>query len=478
MEIFKLFGSILIDNDKANQSLSDTDKKAGGVGATLGKMGGFALKAGAAVGAMAVAGGTAMLGLVSKTIDVTAEINKFAQVTGHSTTAFQEWDYVMKTAGYSMEQASGDIAALAEKAMDAAAGAGDGAEFFSKLGLSVTDTSGKLKTQEQLFQETILALQGMEDVTERNAIASALLSTTGEELVPILNMTAEELANVKSQANIITDEQLKQTDDLKKKWDAAKTTFLGVATSIGISLMPIFDSMLNWVMSNMPTIKEVFSTVFGIINTLVTKSYEIFNNNILPILKVLFAWINENMPTFKAIFNEVFTAVSDIATRLWCIFNDNLLPIFKDLYDFVKPTFPVIGAIIKTAFDVVIKVVDGVISVFETLTGWIKTAIDWIQKFNGTSVKDKNVSVSTTSFRRVPPGLAEGGTTLTSGRVLVGENAPEILDLPAGARVTPLNKLPSGGITININGANIMDDYGVDRMMDRVMDRLALQGVR
>ena len=33
--------------------------------------------------------------------------------------------------------------------------------------------------------------------------------------------------------------------------------------------------------------------------------------------------------------------------------------------------------------------------------------------------------------------------------------------------MTPLNKLPSGGVTINLNGANIMDDYGVDRMMDR-----------
>ena len=46
IEIFKLFGSVFIDNDKANQSLDSTDQKAGGVGATLGKMGGFALKAG------------------------------------------------------------------------------------------------------------------------------------------------------------------------------------------------------------------------------------------------------------------------------------------------------------------------------------------------------------------------------------------------------------------------------------------------
>mgnify|MGYP000668292659 CR=1 FL=1 len=27
IEVFKLFGSIMVDNDKANKSISDTDKK-------------------------------------------------------------------------------------------------------------------------------------------------------------------------------------------------------------------------------------------------------------------------------------------------------------------------------------------------------------------------------------------------------------------------------------------------------------------
>jgi succinyl-CoA synthetase beta subunit len=34
--------------------------------------------------------------------------------------------------------------------------------------------------------------------------------------------------------------------------------------------------------------------------------------------------------------------------------------------------------------------------------------------------------------------LANGGVTETPGAVLVGENGPEILDLPRGARVSPL----------------------------------------
>ena len=37
------------------------------------------------------------------------------------------------------------------------------------------------------------------------------------------------------------------------------------------------------------------------------------------------------------------------------------------------------------------------------------------------------------------PYLANGGNIEQAGRVLVGERGPEILDLPGGARVTPLD---------------------------------------
>lgn len=53
----------------------------------------------------------------------------------------------------------------------------------------------------------------------------------------------------------------------------------------------------------------------------------------------------------------------------------------------------------------------------------------------------------------VVPGLAEGGEIIGGGTVLVGERGPEFLDLPSGARVTPLEKAGRGDmyITIEIN---------------------------
>jgi signal transduction histidine kinase len=49
------------------------------------------------------------------------------------------------------------------------------------------------------------------------------------------------------------------------------------------------------------------------------------------------------------------------------------------------------------------------------------------------------------------PGMASGGTVTSSGMALVGENGPELLNLPTGASVIPLTGTTGGGgNTINI----------------------------
>ncbi|MCO5381793.1 MAG: phage tail tape measure protein, partial [Methanosarcina barkeri] len=180
--MFRLFGSILINNDGANEAIDETEQRAQKTTKTFGEMVGAAVQVGAGIAAGLGVALTALGGLLASTSENAKMIDKFSQVTGFSTEGFQKWDYVMKGVGYSMEQASGDMAALAEKAMEAASGAGESADMFKMLGVSVLDSNGKLKSQEQLFNESIKGLQGMEDITKRNAIATALFSTTGEEL--------------------------------------------------------------------------------------------------------------------------------------------------------------------------------------------------------------------------------------------------------------------------------------------------------
>jgi hypothetical protein len=412
IEIFKLFGSIFINSDEADKSLSKTEEKAEKTGGKFTKLGGMAKVAGGVIAAGAGIAASAMGGLMAKTLETTKEINKFAQVNGMSTDEFQKWDYVAKSVGYSMEQASGDMAMLAERAMDAATGAGENAEMFKKLGVSVKDSSGQLKSQEQLFNETIAGLQGMEDVTERNAIATAMLSTTGEELAPILNMTNEELENMKNNANVISEDDLSKAQEFSDKWNQAKATLGGVFTEIGIRLMPMFQTMLDWVMSNMPTIQSTMDTVFNVISSVVnvaagifkdhflpilsqvwgfvksvfipilTELWNFFKTSLLPILVSLYTWISGHMPTIRATVETVFNKIKEVAKMVWAFFKDNILPILERFLGFVQSKMPTIQSIVERAFNVIKSVIESVWSVIENLLLPILKALwDWVSPY-------------------------------------------------------------------------------------------------
>jgi phage-related protein len=160
---------------------------------------------------------------------------------------------------------------------------------------------------------------------------------------------------------------------------------------------------------------------------------------------------------------------------------DGIKSFFNNIWDTICNAAEGFGKIFGNIFEGIKKVVlgvwDGIVDGFKKAINWIIGGINtFIRGLNKIKIPDwvpgvggKGINISEI------PTLAKGGDIIRAGAAIVGEAGPELLELPRGARVTPL--AAAGGITININGANIMDDYGVDRMMDRVVERLAALGV-
>lgn len=294
-----------------------------------------------------------LMNMATSTAEASREIDRLSQQTGMSTTAYQEWDYVMKQLGFSMEQAAGDFSALGEKALDAANETGEGAELFGLLGVKVTDLSGKMKSQEQIFQETIVALQGMEDTTQRNAIASALLGTTGEELTSILNMTGEEVDAMKQKSHelgaVMSEETVTAGVKMGKTMDDAKAAFGGVVSELAVAFMPILQMLLEWVLDHMPEIKKVIEIAMKAVKVVVD------------------------------IVGQAFNAI---------------LPILTTLYNWIEPYFPVMQSIVETTFKAIGKAVQIATDIFWGIVEAIKTAVEWLTFWNNTDAEDKNVSGS------------------------------------------------------------------------------------
>ncbi|WP_394961929.1 hypothetical protein [Candidatus Allofournierella merdavium] len=211
----------------------------------------------------ALAAGAAIAGVTAALVKMTMEVGTSAeeiknksQTMGMSMTEYQEWDYIFKSVGYSAEQASGDFAALAERAKDAAAGAGEGAEVFEALRIRVKDTSGQLKSQNELFVEVIEKLQKMKDETQRNAYASQLLGTTGEELIPILNMSAQQLEELRQKAHetgsVMSDEAVNGFARMNQANREMEQRFQAAKIALATVLMPVLTDFFNLV-SGIPT---------------------------------------------------------------------------------------------------------------------------------------------------------------------------------------------------------------------------------
>jgi len=244
------------------------------------------------------------------------------------------------------------------------------------------------------------------------------------------------------------------------------------------NIIPIYISLYEWIKPHIPEIKRFFVEAFGRIQSVIRVAWEFFKDNLLPILEKLYVNIQKNMPTIQKIFEKVFGIIKNVVGIAWGIFEKLLLPVLKALWEFVEPTFPLIGEIIETAFNTVLWVLDKVVSGFEKVTGVIKGAIDWIGKFNGTKVEDKKPKV-TSGFSGLPqysgiPQYAEGTSYHRGGMAIVGEQGPELVDLPKGSRVSPLDK---SGITININEPHLFNDQDADRLGDLVVKRLRALGV-
>lgn len=238
---------------------------------------------------------------ISKNLD---NIDKMSQKLGLSTDAYQEWDYVMKISGTSIDNMAMGLKTLTNKFDDAINGGDSAIESFSRLGLSMEDIQGL--SREDLFSKVIFAFQGMEDSAERAALANDLLGRSGQELAPLFNTSAEEtqalIENVRDLGGVMSEDAVKQGATFQDSLTSLQTAFAGVGATLVEKLIPAvttimdklsefianggLDHIINMLQTLAPVIGAVvtaiagfkiisgiislvqgFSTVFGILNT-------------------------------------------------------------------------------------------------------------------------------------------------------------------------------------------------------------------
>lgn len=244
MDLFSLVASLTLDSSKYEQGLEDAEKKGGGFGEklkTAAKGVGVAM---AAVTAATTAVGGVFVSESGKVAEFGDNIDKASQKLGISAEAYQEWDAVLQHSGSSIESMGFGMKTLATQAAK-------NSEAFTKLGLSQEKVASM--SREDLFSETITALQNVADENERAQLAQKLFGRSAMELGPLLNTSAAETQAMKDRVHelggVMSNDAVKAAakyqDSLQDMMTAVDGLKRGMMSNFLPAIMTVMDGLGN-----------------------------------------------------------------------------------------------------------------------------------------------------------------------------------------------------------------------------------------
>lgn len=294
MNVFELFAKINVDSSGFESSVKNASNVA--KNALLGATGAIAL-------------GTAILG--KKLIDgakSTAEygdnVDKMSQKIGISAESYQKWDYVMQRAGGnidSMKMGMKTLSQQAEKNSDA----------FQKLGISQEEVASL--SQEELFERTVRGLAGMEEGTERAALASELLGRASTDMGPLLNQGTEaideQMEIAEKYGMVMPDSAVKASAAFKDSITTMQMTMKGLKNRMMSDFLPAMTKVTDGLaklfsgdMSGADDIAKGIEEVVDKMSDILPKIIEVGGK----IVKSLADAILQNIPELIPVVTQLF----------------------------------------------------------------------------------------------------------------------------------------------------------------------------
>ncbi len=306
--------------------------------------------------------------------------------------------------------------------------------------------------------------QALVESNEANAELQEQMAQLGETIMPVITELTKVVAGALEKFNGLSDGTqtfILVTVALVATLGPLITTIMGISGGIS-GLSTTFGVLTGTVL---PAVQGAFSSVFGFIAAnpvvlliaaivglvalIATKGDEIqaLLQNVDDFLQNIFArdWTEVFGPVLGGVLNNFFSAVKGI----W----DSIKQIFDGIIDFIRGVFTGdwerawegVKGIFSGVFNGLVAIakipINGII-------GLLNNAINAVNKlivgFNGIGFEMPDWLGGGEWHPNIPtipniPMLANGGTVIDGGTVLVGEKGPEFLDLPAGARVRPLD---------------------------------------
>lgn len=351
LEIFKLVGSIFIDNEKANESLAKTDKQATSLAEGFGKAGKAVAGTAAAIGTAVIGTSAALIGMATDASQVADDVDKMSQKIGMSREGYQEWSYIMSQNGMDVDKLQTGMKTLVTQMDNVKNGNEDAIETFKQLGVEVMNSDGSLRSQEEVMNETIRALADMGDTAERAKLQTELFGKAGTEMAPMLNQGSQAIDELKQRAQdlglVLSDEAIEAgvkfgdlSDDLKKSFEMLKT-------NLGSALFPVLNSVIEKLIEFMPTLQKIGEQLGPIASDFIEKLVPPLADMAGNLLPVILDSVGEIIPLLSEIVSEIVPVLVDMFGELTPILVEIIKTVLPVVANLLKLILPIVSALLN-----------------------------------------------------------------------------------------------------------------------------------
>lgn len=463
----------------------------------------------------AAAGVVASLGAIAVKAGLNADdLNTLSKVYGISTADLQKYKYAADLVDVSVEDIAKSHVKLEKSMYSASNGSKAQSEAFKKLGVSVTNADGSLRSSDEVFQDVITALGSMENETERDALAQQLLGKSAANLNPLIEDQGETYKNVaetmsKYNLELVDQETLDKANEFNDSLDTMKLLGQAALSQVGSQLASVlapalekvvgwFGKFAEWLGNLNPKVLTVIGVIAGVLAVIapvlmVLGKLAFSISSIITLVTTIGPAIVGALATAAPIIAAVaaIIAIGVLLYKNW----DTIKAKAKALWTNIKTTFTGIKTSITTTINNVKtwlssawssikttaqtawnKVKDAIVGPIKTARDTVKDIIKKVKDFFPIDVGNlmSNIKLPHFSLKwsskdfgplgtlKYPTGInfdgwwAKGGIFDSPSIIGVGEAGPEA--------VVPLNKLwdkldkmgeTSGQpVVININGYN------------------------
>lgn len=280
------------------------------------------------------------------------EILTLSATTNLSTDTLQEFQYMSELIDVDLNTVTGSLTKLTKSMSSAQGGTGATAEAFESLGVSVTDSNGELKSSEEVFYELIDALGGIDNDTERDALAMQLLGKSAQDLNPLIKAGSDVIEDFAKEAHeagyVLDGETLDSLGAVDDSFQRMQTTMTATRNNIVAQMAPAlaeggsqllaFAQSVDW-QSVGATIGKVVSAIVAYIPVIidyVRQVYTYVHDNILPVIESVWA-------TFEPIISQIRDYIAESLPEI----SETVTVAMEAIASVVETVWPVVQAIIQ-----------------------------------------------------------------------------------------------------------------------------------